>query len=320
MADETVVHIHNHSLGKNASLPGAISILARLGWGMLLHIHDFAEDFRPDNYQLLVQALAPGAPATLPHILYPQGDAIHYAVLNGRDRAILARAGVPAQQLHSLPNPVSIPTELPRRQQARVCLGQHLPISEHDRYVLYPVRGIRRKNLGELLLWGAAYSRSAHFGLTMPPLNPVEMPRYAAWKQLARELQLPVWFEVGLTKGLDYPGNLAAADLALTTSVAEGFGLVFLETWLAGLPLVGRNLPEITADFAAAGVQLNGLSNRVQIPLAWIDHEAFITELRESYARTLAAYHRPWPGDREFVRNVSQLLTDDLLDFGCCSA
>ncbi len=60
---------------------------------------------------------------------------------------------------------------------------------------------------------------------------------------------------------------IAKADALITTSVAEGFGLAFLEPWLASKPLVGRNLPEITADFAEHGLDLSALYNCLPVPL-----------------------------------------------------
>ena len=91
--DNTVVHFHNHALGKNLSLPGAVWALAERGFAMLLQIHDFAEDYRPALYQRLHRALSPDAVPRLPDRLYPQAPHIHYAVLNGRDLGILPRGG-----------------------------------------------------------------------------------------------------------------------------------------------------------------------------------------------------------------------------------
>ncbi|MBM4092965.1 MAG: hypothetical protein FJ276_26680, partial [Planctomycetes bacterium] len=65
-AANTVLHVHNHALGKNLSLPGALGALARDGYAMLLQVHDFAEDFRPANYRRLRMALSPDAPDRLP--------------------------------------------------------------------------------------------------------------------------------------------------------------------------------------------------------------------------------------------------------------
>ena len=52
---ETLLHIHNHSLGKNAAFPRAMFQLAKEGYRLLLQIHDFAEDFRPANYRDLTE-------------------------------------------------------------------------------------------------------------------------------------------------------------------------------------------------------------------------------------------------------------------------
>ena len=128
-------------------------------------------------------------------------------------------------------------------------LSDEFAVSADDRFVLYPVRCIRRKNVGEALLYGKLAPPGTVVGVTLPPLNPVAIPVYARWQQLAAEWELPCRFDVGVAGKLTFAESLAASDLILTTSVAEGFGMVFLESWLASRALVGRDLPEITADF-----------------------------------------------------------------------
>ncbi|NIL98179.1 MAG: hypothetical protein GTO53_10165 [Planctomycetales bacterium] len=315
---ETVLHVHNHSLGKNVALPDALHSLARQGYGLLLQIHDFAEDFRPDNYRPLAARWAAGRSDSLPGWLYPQAPQIHYAVLNGRDQAILRDAGVEQQRLHVLPNPVAPIGELPPREEARAKLADRFAIPAHHRYVLYPVRGIRRKNLGELLLWSALAGRSTCFALTLPPLNPVEQPSYGRWKEFAAARELPCAFEVGGPAGLTYMENLAAADLLLTTSVAEGFGLVYLESWLTGRPLVGRDLPAITGDFTRAGLRLAGLQPQLWVPLDWLHEPTFRTSIAVAYRRVLASYGQPTPTLKSLVRQVDPLIHDGLVDFGSC--
>lgn len=319
-ADNCLIHVHNHALGKNRALPQVLARWADRGFALLLQIHDFAEDFRPDNYGRLLAALSPADPAGLSRRLYPQGQAVHYAVLNGRDRQILQRAGFPLTRLHVLPNPVPDIAHLPDRGATRTRLASVYGVQPDDRYVLYPVRGIRRKNLGEWLLWGAAHPHGARFAVTLPPLNPLERPRYEAWKQLARELDVPALFEVVGAHGLEFHDHVAAADAAITTSVAEGFGMVFLETWLAGLPLLGRDLPEITQDFAAAGVGLEGLSGELQIPLDWLDRQALMDDLESAYAVALSAYGRSAPRGTSFARLAEPLWDGGRLDFARCSA
>ncbi|MCH5374838.1 MAG: hypothetical protein JJ992_12760, partial [Planctomycetes bacterium] len=202
--DDAVLQIHNPTLGKNLSLPGAIACLARDGYAMLLQIHDFAEDFRPDNYRRLLGALAGDDAGRLSEMLYPQASRIHYAVLNGRDRRVLASAGVSARRLHLLPNPVADFGIFPDRDTARQKVRAVVPAPPDAPLVLYPVRGIRRKNLGEALLWSLLLEPPAFVGITLPPLNPIEYCPYAAWKQLAAELALPCRFEMAKVQGVTY--------------------------------------------------------------------------------------------------------------------
>lgn len=293
---ETVIHVHNHSMGKNVALPGAVSMLAERHYAVLLQIHDFAEDFRAANFRRLSEGMGgPTGDRCWHGRLYPQGSGVHYAVLNTRDREILAAAGVDTARLHLLPNPVPKIDGLPSREEARQKLEEQFAVGPADRFLLYPVRCIRRKNLGEALLHGVMAPPNTVVGLTLPPLNPAEKGIYNQWRELARRLELPCRFEVGSPGKLTLNENRAAADLTLTTSVAEGFGMVFLESWLAGSPMIGRNLPEITADFDRNGVHLDSLYQALHTPLQWLGESRFRQTVLEGYRRTLSAYERPEP-------------------------
>jgi hypothetical protein len=312
----TMLHFHNSSLGKNVSLPGAIRTLAEAGYGTLLQIHDFAEDFRPVEYRRLAATTGAASPGELAAALYPQAAHVHYAVLNRRDAGLLLAAGVPDTRLHLLPNPVPEPGPPPPRDAARRKLAETSGIPEDRRLVLYPVRGIRRKNLGEALLWSALAGDGTTVGVTLPPLNPVEQPAYNRWKAFAVELGLPCSFELGSPGRLRLGESLAAADLVLTTSLAEGFGLVFLEPWLAGRGVVGRDLPEITADFVDNGLGLPWLAPRVDLPLGWIDEFAVRADLERQYRRVLTEYDRPQPETVELREGIDEVLREDRVDFG----
>ena len=316
--DSTVLHAHNHSLGKNAAFPSALCKLAQDGWHTLLQIHDFAEDLRPQNYMHLVDTL--GSLDGLHAILYPQADHIHYATLNRRDFNMLSSAGIATDRLHRLPNPVfsvradrasedSIESTLVARRK----LASNWDVPLERPYILYPVRGIQRKNLGELLLW-ASLCDNATFAITLPPLNAKELKLYNVWKSIAKSLSLPILFEVG--SELSLSENYAAADAVITTSVAEGFGLVFLEAATMGRPLIGRNLPGITDDFLEAGMQFPGLANSMKIPKSCID----ISKTRQTYldnARQLQnAYQLPPVDEDRFTAALGPILAGDTIDFG----
>ncbi|MHC4177344.1 MAG: glycosyltransferase family protein, partial [Planctomycetota bacterium] len=205
--EETVLHAHNHALGRNLALSPCLMQLGRAGYPLLLQIHDFPEDFRPANYRRLRDGLGREAPDQQPPpdlaaVLYPQASHIHYAVLSSRDHDILRSAGIAAQRLHRLPNPVPDMHHLPPAPEARRRLAERFAVAKHQRLILYPVRCIRRKNIGEALLYSALGPRDTVVGLTLPPLNPVEMPIYESWRKLAAELDLPCRFGLGVRGAL----------------------------------------------------------------------------------------------------------------------
>lgn len=312
---QTVVHVHNHAVGKNVSLPQSASALAERGYAMLLHAHDFVEDFRPANFQRFSGAIAPATPTAEWHgDLYPQAPQVHYAVLNGRDYHVLETAGIDPGRLHLLPNPVPEPAYLPPREDARRRLSDQCDVAADDRFVLYPVRCIRRKNVGEAILYGKLAPPGTVVGLTLPPLNPTAKPVYARWQQVAAEWDLPCRFDLGAAGKLSFPESLAASDLILTTSVAEGFGMVFLESWLASRALVGRDLPEITTDFRKAGVRLDWLQPQLRVPVEWVGANRVRQTVLDAYRLTLAAFGRAQPPD--LSAGLDGKMKDDLIDFG----
>ncbi|HPA20309.1 MAG TPA: glycosyltransferase [Verrucomicrobiae bacterium] len=275
-APPDVWHFHNHSLGKNPVVSEAVAILATEGERLLLHIHDFAEDGRPANYRALLAHVGQD-PARLSAMLYPRADHVHYATINSRDRSALVRGGIPPDHVHLVHNPVEMEADTAPSPAASDVVG--------PRRFLYPSRAIRRKNIGELLLWAGLAVRSDHFAVTLAPQNPAQRPIYQAWVEFARATNLPVDFEVG-GGARPLAGLLRESTAAVTTSVTEGFGLAFVEPLLADRPVVGRDIPEITAGLSELGIALPGLYSRLDIPIDWIGthrlHELFARDIARS--------------------------------------
>ena len=127
-------HIHNHSLAKNLIVPEIVHHLAKKGHRLLLHMHDLAEDGRPNNYKLLRDYF--GDSLTLGARVYPQAPHIHYSFINSRDLGFFKATNMEETQLHYLPNPIELEeqenTDLSRKNDARL--------------FLYPTRAIRRKS------------------------------------------------------------------------------------------------------------------------------------------------------------------------------
>jgi hypothetical protein len=97
--------------------------------------------------------------------------------------------------------------------------------------------------------------------------------------------------------------------------VTEGFGMAFLESWVAERSLIGRNLPEITADFAAAGLRLDHMYDKLRVPLDLIGHAAFRDMLQASYSEMLASYRRPYPDKQVLDRMTTERRQGDTVDF-----
>jgi glycosyltransferase involved in cell wall biosynthesis len=308
--ENTTLHWHNHSLGKNVSAPLAVHDLAQRGYRTLLQIHDFAEDFRPDNYRSLESASG----ELLATMLYPQSEHIHYATLNRRDTLVLDEAGVPPERLHVLPNPVADFGELPATAASRERLGEMLNIPGDARLLSYPVRGIRRKNLGEVLLWSTLVA-DAWFFVTLAPENPVELSAFDRWRRFADELGLRCRLGKPASADISFAEILAGSDALVTTSVAEGFGMAFLECWLAGRALFGRNLPEITSDACEAGLDLDGLYDELAVPCDWIDPSLFIDQMCELVNATYIAFGKSKPRSDLLEADFKQILELDTIDF-----
>jgi glycosyltransferase involved in cell wall biosynthesis len=260
---ETLIHFHNLNLGKNPLVTYAVHTLLRQGYRVLNHAHDFAED-RPENWQFLERIIGGELGAPLESVLYPEASNYQCAVLTGHDRNRLLDRGVAPERVHLLPNPVSLgdfPRVAPEAARAQLC--RRLGLDESKRIVTYPVRVIRRKNIGEYILLATLLQNAGHWLVTQPPKNPVEAKPYREWKDFCRDRQIQLHFEVGTR--VEYPVLMQGSDICFSTSIKEGFGMVFLEPWLAGKPVAGRNLAMVTDDFRAEGIHFPLLYDAVMV-------------------------------------------------------
>jgi hypothetical protein len=280
-----VLHVHNPTLAKNRQLLKIIKRLQQAGVNFFLQIHDFAEDGRPDVYTTED---------------YPAN--CHYGVINARDAAILRGAGLDGSGLHHLPNAIE-------KFSVNGCQFTKPQI-------LYPVRALRRKNLGEAILLSMFFTNNQRLAVTQPPNSPKDILIYRGWIDWVRKHRLHVDFEVGKT--VDFSTLLKSSESVITTSISEGFGLSFLETWTTGKLLWGRRLADICEDFEASRIRLDCLYNRLDVPLAWIDAEAFSHEWQAAVLIAAARYgHMVAPN--AVNRALARLTRDEMVDFGMLS-
>jgi glycosyltransferase involved in cell wall biosynthesis len=276
-----VIHVHNPLIQKNSLLLPALKILLDRGIKLFLQNHDMAEDFRPDVYTGSIE--------------YPEN--CHYGVINSRDYFYLHRAGLQAEGLHLIPNEVS-PVKA-------------VPSPERTRY-LYPVRAIRRKNIGEALLLSVFIPPGRTVAFTLPP-SEKDVAQYRRWLAFAAELGLPLEFELGLNHSL--PELLGGSVCALTTSVKEGFGFSFLEPWTAGRGLIGRRIDCVCRDFEDEGMRFDGLYSSLEIPSDYIS----IGSLRKKMEDAMTGVYNSF--GMKVPPHLIRMMVDDIgsrssLDFG----
>lgn len=241
-----LIHVHNPLLNKNRDFLAILKTLQDKGIPLFLQIHDTAEDFRPGSYYSQEE--------------YPAN--CHYGVINSRDYHLFLKAGLKPEGLHLLPNCVT----------PLVSQNQRPTHFSHDRspspLILYPVRAIRRKNIGEAILLSCFFPPSVHLGITLPPTSPADYPSYESWKSFSLREGLPVYFELGLVKPLSHwiPETLCM----ISTSIREGFGFTFLEPWTAGRGLIGRRISTVVEDFQQQGIEFPDLYAHLFIPTEYL--------------------------------------------------
>jgi hypothetical protein len=295
-----VWHFHNHSLGRNRAMADAVAILAEAGDPMVLQFHDFAEDGRSQNYPVIADA----------ETLYPHSPRIRHAFINSRDRGHLISAGLPAARAALLPTAITAPASVKPLEEP--------PASP---LVLYPVRGIRRKNLGELFLLAALSPKGTRYAVTLGPDNVRWQAVHEEWMAFAEDTGLPVMLDVvgrlspAPKAPRSYAGWLRHSTHCITTSVAEGFGLGFLEPAVIGKPLLGRNLPAVTSDFAEAGIVPGRLYDHLLVPVGWVGMETLRQRLVRSLRATLEAYGQAMSNEH-LERSFAAMLHKGHLDFG----
>ncbi|MCP5051233.1 MAG: glycosyltransferase family 4 protein [bacterium] len=287
-----VLHVHNPLLAKNRELLKALEILRDQGMSLFLQVHDFAEDGRPDVYYDREYVAD-----------------VHYGVINSRDYDILRKAGLKEEGLHLVANNIK-----PFPADNDVSPDSDTPGSG---MVLYPVRAIRRKNIGEVLLFSLFLGKNQAVGITLPPGSHGDRTSYLQWKSFIRDHHFDVHLDVGETG--DYRQLVKRAPFILTTSVNEGFGFSFLEPWTAGKMVFGRYLPHVCEDFQRRGVELRHLYSDFRIPLETIasgnGKEPFYERWRHSLFHSARAFG--YSLDPATVGNAFRQLTPNRsIDFG----
>jgi hypothetical protein len=279
-----LVHVHNPILRKNTNFLKILNLIKQRGLKLFLQIHDFAEDGRPMSYF-----------AEEAYI-----ENCHYGVINSRDYNILIKTGLKKEGLHKIFNTIT-----PFHFNTKNAILKN--------YILYPIRAIRRKNIGEAILLSLFFKKNAPLVITLPPNSPADIHSYDNWKLFVLENDLNVIFEAGLTH--DFSDLVLSSDFLITTSISEGFGFSFLEPWTARKNLWGRKLPDICHDFEQNSIQLNHLYTRLDVPMDWIDRDMLFDKWK-SCIQKVSAMFRTTIDDISIKIAYEKATTNDVIDFG----
>lgn len=279
-----ILHVHNPLLAKNKIFLKILHELREREIRLFLQIHDFAEDGRPLSY-------------------FDEDEYVpdcHYGVINSRDYNILLKAGLKKEGLHKIFNTIK-PFEFKKKAV------------ETKKIALYPIRAIRRKNIGEAILLSLFFKNHVALFITQPPNSPIDIISYKGWKRFVEENRLDVVFEAGLK--YDFEKLVLTARFLITTSITEGFGFSFLEPWTAKKILYGRKLPDICYDFEQNGIKLDHLYTKLLVPVKWIDKKDLYERWRASVLKAWSLFNYKID-NKNIEKGFSAITKNNNIDFG----
>ena len=328
--DATLFWIHNVTIGKNPLLTAAWREAARRAQAdfpshrFLYHIHDFAENGRPENMTVLRRCWGGGG---VDRAFPPYGNTA-FALINRADAERMKTAGVPPERVYYLPNRVAAGYDEKPEGNIKARLAPYLAdyaarhgyrFDPERAWWVLPVRLIRRKNVLEAMVAAALRDEPPQLLLTLDANSERERPYAEAVKDLARTAHFPMVIGFGrelVGTAFSFAELLGAADAVVSTSLMEGFGFAFLDGGLFGRPLAGRDLPDVTRDFDRLGFPRERLYEQLLVDPS----PASRRRLLDAAARFVHSTGREMgvsPAIRErFLDSLATLMAAKWVDFG----
>ena len=303
-----VLHIHNFSLGKNAVASAAVKLFTQEScerkypvW-VLYHIHDFAENSRPDRLYALQHCTGRLDKEFASFIMYPNERNVFYLVLNSSDYENVLELGISPKRVYLIPNSVNVEffssVPITTREKFKKQLVERIEeYAQSNGYefdgsrkiLLSPLRIMLRKNNLESILLLEVFNRinCDQYGLviTLDADSPNHILYSKKLKEFIKENSLPVVIGVGeeliskdysrvkrgeRVEAFNLVDLLHISDAIITTSVLEGFGFMYVEGWLANKLVVGRKIPYACDSFEANGMRLDHLYTRIAVDVKWV--------------------------------------------------
>ena len=308
---ESLLWIHNFQLGKNPAFTRAVVDIAlrRKNQRMILQIHDFPECARYENLFRLDNEIS--------GTIYPSTENVRYAVINARDRDLLARSGIPSEQVFLVENPVAFSNPVPTvvsgspgdkkssvRNRLFTRFESKFPAIYRDHPILvYPIRTIRRKNVLEAGFLAAGSPILPNLLVTLPGVSLQERGYSDLVAQTFAEGLIPGMWGIGRevdALGLSFRDLVDASDMVVSSSVQEGFGYQFISALTWGKPLLARYLDILDSVLPV----FSGFPHEL--------YDSLLVPLRSPSIRSLRAYLSMRYQER--LREIADFLPPDAID------
>lgn len=323
---------HNLTLGKNCALSSAFAHCARLCENgkndvrFFSVIHDFAEEGRIDCLKQIydLQDLGIG----IWNDLYPKAKNLRYIALNNRNHALLKKAGFIVDLLR---NPVQAGRT--KRgiafQEKKTAYKRLIRYSKREQGAIdptlptlfYPARVISRKNVIEAILVSNIICK-ANLLMGKGGPSPEHRALYAKTRNLCVKHKAEVVFNSSAAFAPQIPENgfpsilYDVADACISTSIVEGFGYAFFDSWIKNKCIIGRK----PLDFSPLpGMKFPGLYTRLPIPVSWI----LMHDLAQKYYNRIRQYYpirnlRAFSSFAKFkFEFIAAFIKNDAIDFAC---
>jgi len=297
LSDMDVVIAENLGIGIHPAVTYAFylytqySFAARENKKFIYRFHDFVQQ-RPENFRNVKKFHYSrfGIVPDWHSILYPAFSNIKYIVINRYDWWRLIEHGIEEKNIYYIPHSVDesiIPPDN-RSEELRKKIIEREKLSPSVKFIFYPVRCVRRKNVEEAIFLTKFFNSLSKVKLPNSPrlkekfhlivsVKPKEGEdaRYAQKLiEFVKRYNLPA--TIGIEELVSWERKYdpqdknkiikygigdayRIAELVITTSILEGFGFVYIEPWILERAVIGRNIPAITPDFQAAGMKLGHL-------------------------------------------------------------
>lgn len=249
---------------------------------IIYRIHDFPHDRR--NYFLNLLKFT--GKNKIPHwreVLFPKKNQFGYVVLNKSDSKRLRDNGVGVKnKIFIVPNSISedtIQRDKRTSKKLRKSIIKKYNLKPDVKFLFYPVRVIPRKNIEEAIFLTQFLNKylneNYHLLISLIDTNVSRSSYPGSIRKFVKRNNLPATLGLGLNtkrimkgqKLLKYGIGDAynICDKVITTSILEGFGLFFIESWYFNKAIIGRDLPAITSDFKRNGLNLKHLYSSLRI-------------------------------------------------------